>query len=70
MPHRDLAGAPWRTSSHSSDNGGECVAVADLAETIAVRDSKHPDGGILEFPRSRWRDFIDGVKSGELPPSR
>lgn len=70
MPHRDLAGAPWRTSSYSADNGGECVSVADLVETVVVRDTKNPDGDILEFPRSRWRDFVAGVKSGELRPSR
>jgi Domain of unknown function (DUF397) len=35
----------WRTSSYSSDQGGNCLEVADLPnECRAVRDSKDPDG--------------------------
>jgi hypothetical protein len=36
-PGTDLA---WRTSSHSSGEGGQCVEVAPTPRTVHVRDSK------------------------------
>jgi hypothetical protein len=39
----DLAAAGWRKSSHSGNNGGDCVEVAgNLRDAVAVRDSKDP----------------------------
>ncbi|TDD35157.1 DUF397 domain-containing protein [Actinomadura sp. KC06] len=40
----DLSTAVWRKSSRSSSNGGNCVEVARVDNTIAIRDSKNPDG--------------------------
>lgn len=40
-------GAAWRKSSYSASNGGNCVELAQAASGIAVRDSKHPDAGVL-----------------------
>lgn len=37
--------AQWRKSSYSG-NTGNCVAVADLVNVIAVRDSKDLSGGL------------------------
>lgn len=53
----------WRTSSYSDQHGGECVEVADLATTVAVRDSKDPNGPELAFGRAAWRAFADQVKA-------
>ncbi|GHJ46017.1 hypothetical protein Cs7R123_33590 [Catellatospora sp. TT07R-123] len=36
------------------------------AETVAVRDSKNPDGPILAFSRESWQSFLDAVKLGDL----
>jgi hypothetical protein len=52
----------WRRSS--SCNGGTCVEVASLGDLITVRDSADPDGVILTFPSSGWREFIASVKAG------
>lgn len=49
----------WRKATHSGGNGGECVEVATADTQIAVRDSKDPNGAILTFPISDWRDFLD-----------
>ena len=38
----DPTGTHWRKSSHSGGNGGNCVELAELGDTIAVRDSEHP----------------------------
>jgi hypothetical protein len=57
----------WRKSSYSSNGGGSCVEVAELpAAAIAVRDSKDPDGPKLIFSSGEWREFIAGIKAGEL----
>ncbi|MET8340281.1 DUF397 domain-containing protein [Streptosporangium canum] len=61
----DLSAAVWRKSSRSSDNGGQCVEVADnLPGVVGVRDSRDPDGPKLLFTPAEWRSFIGGVKSG------
>jgi hypothetical protein len=44
-------------SSYSS-TAGECVEVArNLPHTIAVRDSKTPDGPILRLNPNAWAEF-------------
>ncbi|GGL20518.1 hypothetical protein Sme01_55350 [Sphaerisporangium melleum] len=64
----DLSGAVWRKSSHSSDNGGQCVEVAgNLPCGVAVRDSKVPGGPELLFGPAEWRSFINVIKAGSLP---
>lgn len=57
---RELAGARWRKSSHSG-SGDQCVEVAviDSGRLHAVRDSKHPDGGVLVFGTAQWRAFLN-----------
>ncbi len=40
----DLSTAAWRKSSRSSNNGGNCVELARINDTVAIRDSKDPDG--------------------------
>ncbi|WP_371940424.1 DUF397 domain-containing protein [Actinomadura chokoriensis] len=34
----------WRKSSYSSSQGDHCVELADLGETVGIRDSKDPNG--------------------------
>jgi Domain of unknown function (DUF397) len=59
--------ARWRTSSFSSDQGGECVEVTDLADGgRAVRDSKNPTGPALMFTATEWATFTAGVRAGEF----
>ncbi|MER6113195.1 DUF397 domain-containing protein [Streptomyces hirsutus] len=58
---------PWRKSSYSMGNGGNCVEVADDAHTvdapaIDVRDSKVPDGPVLRLPGEQWQAFVAGLK--------
>ncbi|MBF9134369.1 DUF397 domain-containing protein [Plantactinospora sp. S1510] len=55
----DMTGARWRTSTRSSNNGGDCVEVADnLPGRVLVRDSKDRDGGTLRFGPDAWRAFV------------
>ena len=62
----DLTGAVWRKSTRSN-NGGDCVEVADnLPDVVGLRDSKEPAGPALAFPPSSWAVFIQAVKSETL----
>ncbi|MEV1157490.1 DUF397 domain-containing protein [Micromonospora chokoriensis] len=60
----DLTGAVWRKSTRSGDNGGDCVEVAtNLQAIIAVRDSKDPDGPVLQFMTAEWQIFVSNAKT-------
>jgi hypothetical protein len=59
----DLTSVSWRKSSYSGGNGGNCIQVADLPGTIAVRDSKDPDGPALLFTAAEWAAFTARVKA-------
>ncbi len=52
----------WRKSSRSSSTGGECVELAALPGTVAVRDSKDPDGGKLVLEREAFGAFLAWLK--------
>jgi hypothetical protein len=60
----DLTGATWRKSTRSN-NGGQCVEVADnLLDrgVVGVRDSKNPTGPALAVSPGAFRAFVDAVK--------
>lgn len=49
----------WRKSSYSSDQGGNCVEVAETpTATVAVRDSKTPAGPILTIDPAAFTTFL------------
>ncbi|GLZ09624.1 DUF397 domain-containing protein [Actinomadura sp. NBRC 104412] len=54
----------WRKSSHSG-GGNQCVEVAPVGATRAVRDSKDPGGGRLAFGVDAFKSFVVLVKQGE-----
>jgi uncharacterized protein DUF397 len=60
----DNSGREWRRSSRSY-GGGNCVeAAARHGALIDVRDSKNPQGGVLQFTPAQWNAFVTGVRSG------
>ena len=52
----DLTNARWRKSSRSSGQAN-CVEIAHVADRVAVRDSKNPDGPVLSFGKVDWSVF-------------
>lgn len=53
----------WRKSSYSQPDAN-CVEVRDLPDSVAVRDSKNPDGPRLAVLPAGWRNFTASVKAG------
>ncbi|MER6829297.1 DUF397 domain-containing protein [Streptosporangium sp. NPDC000563] len=66
MPATDLAGASWRKSRYSNSTGN-CVELAELTDgSIAVRNSRFPEGPALIYTRDEIRALVLGVKDGEF----
>ena len=62
----DLTTATWRKASLSASKN-ECVEVAFLdGGSVAVRDSKNPEGPALVFTQAEWRALVGGVRKGEF----
>jgi hypothetical protein len=60
----DLTGATWHKSTYSNGSGGNCVEVAPLrGGRHALRDSKNPDGPVLQFSASQWQAFTQRVQA-------
>lgn len=47
----------WRKSRYSTDGGSNCVEVA-FGETVALRDSKNPEGSMITVSPAAWRAFL------------
>ncbi|TDB76907.1 DUF397 domain-containing protein [Actinomadura sp. KC216] len=58
----DLNTTTWRKSSYSAGTGGECVELASTPETIAIRDSKNPDGPKLLIGRDDFAALVATLK--------
>jgi len=65
----DLSSAPWRKSSYSDNNGGNCIEAATgfIPGAVPVRDSKDPQGPALIFGADAFSAFVSAVKAGEFP---
>ncbi|MET8120160.1 DUF397 domain-containing protein [Micromonospora sp. NPDC005189] len=65
----DFAGAVWRTSSRSNDQG-LCVEVADnlvdVHGLVGVRDSKDQAGPTLAVSPPGWTAFIGAIRAGRF----
>ncbi|WP_018653191.1 DUF397 domain-containing protein [Actinomadura flavalba] len=53
----------WRKSSRSGPHGTDCVELANVPATVAIRDTKDRDGGTLFVGRENFRRFAGAVKS-------
>ncbi len=66
MADFDPSRARWRKSSRSAPTEANCVEVALSDESVAARDSKNPEAGVLAFSAQRWADFLDGLRRGRF----
>ena len=57
-----IDGAPWRKSSYSGTNGGDCVEAADLGGRILVRDTTDLGGVVLSISPDAWGRFTGALR--------
>jgi hypothetical protein len=66
--NQSQTGALWRKSSYSGGTGGECIefAQAQCNETVAVRDSKDPEGPAFTISPGAFASFVRAAADGGL----
>ena len=57
-----VGSAPWRKSSYSGTNGGDCVEAADMEGRILVRDTTDRGGVVLSISPGAWCRFTDVLR--------
>lgn len=57
----------WRKALRSIGNGN-CVEVAPTVRGVVVRDSKRPNGFVIEYNVNSWRTFTDRARQGNFDP--
>ena len=72
MNSSDLTSAPWRKSSYSGGDGGDCIEAAPgfITGVVPVRDSKDPHGPALLLTAAAFASFVSAVKSGDAAFAR
>ncbi|MFK0264185.1 DUF397 domain-containing protein [Streptomyces angustmyceticus] len=65
VPAGSLVGVRWVKAS-ASDGRDDCFELADLGDSVAVRNSRDPQGPALIFTRSELAAFVDGSRKGEF----
>ncbi|WP_329237793.1 DUF397 domain-containing protein [Streptomyces sp. NBC_00111] len=66
VPANSLTGVEWKKSQHSNPSGN-CVEMAMLpGGSVAVRNSRHPEGPALVYTRDEVRAFLAGVRDGDF----
>lgn len=46
--------------------GGQCVEIGTLGESVLVRSSTDPDGLYVTLSRLDWQEFVIRVKDGDF----
>ncbi|MBV9143425.1 MAG: DUF397 domain-containing protein [Pseudonocardiales bacterium] len=68
MRASDASHATWRKSSRTNTGSDQtaCVEVAQLADQVAIRDSKNPTGPALALPRAQWQAFLTSIQTSDF----
>jgi hypothetical protein len=53
--------SPWRKSSHSDANGGDCVEVT-VGDAVMIRDTANRDGVTLSVTAGAWSAFLATIR--------
>jgi hypothetical protein len=63
MTAANWASVWFRKSSASDTTGGQCVEVGAQLGTIAIRDSKCPDAGLVVLSAAAWTRFLTALSA-------
>ncbi|TGB03050.1 DUF397 domain-containing protein [Streptomyces sp. MZ04] len=63
---QDLTNARWRKSTYSGNTGGDCIEIAPREGTVAVRDSKNPEGPAFTIAEGTFASFVEAAATGAL----
>ncbi|MEU8304973.1 DUF397 domain-containing protein [Actinomadura sp. NPDC048955] len=63
MSNPELPRSPWRKSSHSGGDEGNCVEIAELDGHIGIRDSRNPAAGHLTLTRQHFTSLLAHLAS-------
>ncbi|MFE5587085.1 DUF397 domain-containing protein [Kitasatospora sp. NPDC056531] len=61
-----MAELAWFKSSYSTNEGAECVEVAETPGVVHVRDSKDKSGPQLAFEPATWNAFVEFAATTEV----
>lgn len=64
MDSKSASEPTWRTGKLC--DGGACVEVGALGESVLIRNAADPDGLHVTLTRDEWRMFLAGVKDGDF----
>jgi hypothetical protein len=59
----DMTRMAWRKASRSTAQADNCVEVAAVQQSVAIRDSKDPGGPKVLLSRQDFRRFTDALKN-------
>lgn len=61
-----ISGVEWIKSARSNQSGN-CVEVARLPDgSVAVRNSRYPEGPALVYTQAEMAAFVEGAKDGDF----
>lgn len=58
-----MSDVTWRKSRRSDEEGGNCVEIAKLPNTVGIRDSKRPASGNLAVTTRAFSKFVTEIKA-------
>jgi Domain of unknown function (DUF397) len=67
LSNLEVSGLQWRKARRSVNNGA-CVEVARVNGQVAIRDSKDPDGPILNYSAHAFQSFVDATRKDDSWP--
>jgi hypothetical protein len=68
LPRNEIYRSNWRKAARSIANGS-CVELASAPGSVAVRDSRDPDGLVLQYSPTVWSSFLNATRAGKFDVS-